>query len=1031
MNDPVYEFSSIIRGAVSGGYWYARHNPGFNCGEASNIATPGWLRFAKEAAVRRASINCPPMVSHFQLLYALALTFCSRVPMSLSQEPRSSRLKDKKRGEGERMVKECFLQSVIQNNDLLHILSSHGFSCVLLPQNTSEVSLLSNTCIGTQKKIKPVISVGVGSNTEASEASTVLFSDETKLGTNVRLRSITGFDSVNETSKPVFRGDRVGSLPHQCNVDLSTTVIGSADMEKDTNYQGTGLLDHGRFPCVQCGILSFACVAVIQPREAASQCFMSADCSFFNDWKVGSGFLKDTFSVADENETFEPNCSSGAIKKAYQGGLYDVPVQTSDYQVQVSDEMVDVVSRTGSQKGISSLDLLVSAYGESSESDEELVEPDMVVNDDNIAEHKQFEDRKTFLWKTKVFPGDSRLRSHGSDHQDGMSEYMSDSSSKPGSEDEVSVQISPCTSSFVRKRRWIGSEVKVESHLTSNSSLKIDEETLASRKLKRLVGSYRDKGVFSGRVITGSAKLNETGLCTNQLDSVPVDTRMPSNTLCARPKFSLLGEKTKCSNIDIPILDTNTSLMQISQEESSRKHIFCLEHAVEVEKQLRPIGGASILLLCHPEYPKVEAEAKVLAEDMGIDYLWKDILFRDATKEDQERISFALDDKEVEPSNGDWAVKLGINLYYSVHLSKSPLYTKQMPYNSIIYKAFRFSSPTNYPMEVEVSGKVPNKQKKTLVAGKWCGKVWMLNQVHPSLAQRETQEEENSSSYHARAVPCLKSCSMLGRKAEMSNQLKEPVNCPTRCSPGVTTTIDGKFGQKQKRKFVEEPTMKRKLPLLGSPAQTEDSSQSDSSPVSGRRCLKKGHTKHDRPLLQGSSVKNIRQFDSNLKVEIDGGPSTRLRRRPSKLVEEVKVKPVIGKQTRTKVKKTPPSSNDIEDEEAEYQCDIDGCTMGFTSKQELTLHKRNVCSVKGCGKNFFSHKYLVQHRRVHLDDRPLKCPWKGCKMTFKWAWARTEHIRVHTGARPYICREVGCGQTFRFVSDFSRHKRKTGHSVKG
>uniref|UniRef100_A0A2P2JQ04 Lysine-specific demethylase REF6 isoform X2 n=1 Tax=Rhizophora mucronata TaxID=61149 RepID=A0A2P2JQ04_RHIMU len=104
--------------------------------------------------------------------------------------------------------------------------------------------------------------------------------------------------------------------------------------------------------------------------------------------------------------------------------------------------------------------------------------------------------------------------------------------------------------------------------------------------------------------------------------------------------------------------------------------------------------------------------------------------------------------------------------------------------------------------------------------------------------------------------------------------------------------------------------------------------------------------------------------------------------------------------------------------------------MSFGSKQELAVHKRNVCPVKGCGKKFFSHKYLVQHRRVHLDDRPLKCPWKGCKMTFKWAWARTEHIRVHTGARPYVCAEEGCGQTFRFVSDFSRHKRKTGHSTK-
>lgn len=56
---------------------------GFNCGEAANIATPEWLRVAKEAAIRRAAINCPPMVSHFQLLYDLALSLSSRFVFSL------------------------------------------------------------------------------------------------------------------------------------------------------------------------------------------------------------------------------------------------------------------------------------------------------------------------------------------------------------------------------------------------------------------------------------------------------------------------------------------------------------------------------------------------------------------------------------------------------------------------------------------------------------------------------------------------------------------------------------------------------------------------------------------------------------------------------------------------------------------------------------------------------------------------------------------------------------------------------------
>ncbi|CAA6673340.1 unnamed protein product [Spirodela intermedia] len=94
-----------------------------------------------------------------------------------------------------------------------------------------------------------------------------------------------------------------------------------------------------------------------------------------------------------------------------------------------------------------------------------------------------------------------------------------------------------------------------------------------------------------------------------------------------------------------------------------------------------------------------------------------------------------------------------------------------------------------------------------------------------------------------------------------------------------------------------------------------------------------------------------------------------------------------------------------------YQCDLQGCNMGFRTARELQLHRRNRCTFKGCGKRFVSHKYAVRHQCVHADERPLRCPWKGCGMSFK----------------PYECKVAGCGLTFRFVSDFSRHRRRTGH----
>ncbi|KAK9124223.1 hypothetical protein Sjap_013825 [Stephania japonica] len=112
-----------------------------------------------------------------------------------------------------------------------------------------------------------------------------------------------------------------------------------------------------------------------------------------------------------------------------------------------------------------------------------------------------------------------------------------------------------------------------------------------------------------------------------------------------------------------------------------------------------------------------------------------------------------------------------------------------------------------------------------------------------------------------------------------------------------------------------------------------------------------------------------------------------------------------------------------------HKCGIEGCKMLFETKAEQLKHKRNQCTHEDCGKRFRSHRYTILHLRVHADDRPLKCPWKGCKMTFKWAWARTEHLRVHTGERPYQCKFEGCDLTFRFVSDYSRHRRRTGHYV--
>ncbi|GFS39848.1 relative of early flowering 6 [Actinidia rufa] len=77
------------------------------------------------------------------------------------------------------------------------------------------------------------------------------------------------------------------------------------------------------------------------------------------------------------------------------------------------------------------------------------------------------------------------------------------------------------------------------------------------------------------------------------------------------------------------------------------------------------------------DYPEVEAEAKLVAEELAINYFWNDIAFGKATKEDEERIQTALEsEEEGTHGNGDWAVKLGIDLFYSADLGRSPLYKR-------------------------------------------------------------------------------------------------------------------------------------------------------------------------------------------------------------------------------------------------------------------------------------------------------------------------------------------------------------------
>ncbi|KAL8118453.1 hypothetical protein AgCh_016107 [Apium graveolens] len=437
------------------------------------------------------------------------------------------------------------------------------------------------------------------------------------------------------------------------------------------------------------------------------------------------------------------------------------------------------------------------------------------------------------------------------------------------------------------------------------------------------------------------------GSCS-YLFGVPKDTS--SLSLLALTYGDATDSETESGEV-FPVCGLDSADSRSSRMSSSRSHVFCLQHAFEVEQKLLPLGGVHMLLLCHPDYPKFQAEAKQMADDLGVDHL--------------------LD----------------------ADLSRSTIDSNQIPNNSVLYKAFGHRPSADIsPTKID--------RKRSVVAGKWCSNV-VADGV-----QNEQEKLDLSKTLAKQQVP-------------------EPDVMPEIMSK--TQTVDfssesSKAALKRKRMADTEPTSQIESPEIQESVKDAPRGKYDIQ-YQRRHKLKKKEIQVKSLQPEKERDQCPKQLDVSMEEKLEeGGPSSRLRPRTGK--QPKKNDPALVKAIGRCASKKHTCNK------TEYACKTEGCPMNFGSKQELVLHNKNICSVEGSGKKFVLHNYLLQHQRVHLDDRPLKCSWKNCSKTFKWAWAQTEHMTVHTGARPYLCGETGCGKTFRFVSNFSRHKRTTGHMGK-
>jgi hypothetical protein len=198
-----------------------------------------------------------------------------------SMEPRSSRLKEKKKCDGEQLIKKIFVQNVIEDNKLLSCFVNDGCSCVILPTNAHVGPVLSNLV----SKSQPRTEARVLNSTCTNGADSGSLSLTGTFGKSVALPSVKG------NTSSVCPGKKY--LPTTCMHDCVNTWSSSEAHNAESNMgdviSADGLLDQGLLSCVTCGILSFSFVAVIKPKEPAANFFMSADYSLIDKQLLGSG----------------------------------------------------------------------------------------------------------------------------------------------------------------------------------------------------------------------------------------------------------------------------------------------------------------------------------------------------------------------------------------------------------------------------------------------------------------------------------------------------------------------------------------------------------------------------------------------------------------------------------------------------------------------------------------------------------------------------------------------------------------------
>ncbi|KAI3470480.1 hypothetical protein Pfo_027143 [Paulownia fortunei] len=988
---------------------------GFNCGEAANFGTPKWLTIAKEAAVRRAAMNYLPMLSHQQLLYLLTMSFISRIPRSLLPGVRSSRLRDRQKEERELLVKRAFIEDILHENSLL---------TVLLQRNSSYHAVLWD----------------VESMPSSSKESELCKDADAAIMTSTGKDSPENEDNIHDVN--------------QLSNYISAVGFDLNDDDLPYDFQ----IESGTLPCVACGILGFPFMAVVQPSEVASVNLLNMDPLTVS---VESGLLSDLSHVAEGSTKDDMDKA-----KLYKKDLHLVNEASSVAETSQSAHLPPVADHSSSLKreAVSSIVEIAKGWNISNVSLkprifclEHAIEIEELLSSKGGANvlvicHSDFQKIKThaaviaeeiaipFCYTEiplgNASPEDLHLIDIAIDKEEQV-ECAEDWTS------QLSINLQHC----VKVKR--SSPSKNVQHLLSLGGLFCDATPISntssvkwlSRKLrsKRHTKHLLQSKPSDGNEIMKDMKTNkEHQMAKKDVKIIQYSRKRYKAHASARIQIPIDTNKLVIRDI----LDTDPEDPGKENKNMTRSILVRVENTESFSgPSALPSDGISELQC---EHPMVSSSRGCVESSFPSDHANSVIASTPMIENVEAQTRICLVKDKLGGSCHD-------SLAYEVKVADGSTQKRESYYSEIV-------GSTSDEVGIDCAAESETlREEETMnesaVASKTCDRLAENDCEMPHDIQSDGYDVIKEASGHGGSSKCSDDDGPRPRCDEKMDAISDQLVMDNEVSKSSSSEGQEHFqtdGDNQEKvnsrstALINESTSTLiKEHLLGEKHVDMGSHSDNGKNVSllEKKVLDDSNTMVESKSIAKTGSKRKRKvcLQSEDQFHVCGfirspceGLRPRAREDASGCLTDNK-KPVEGtlmvKKLRKATDHSVPCKDNKEHQKGRYKCELDGCTMSFQTKAELLLHKGNRCPVEGCRKKFNSHKYAIQHQRVHDDDRPLKCSWNGCTMSFKWAWARTEHLRVHTGERPYVCKVKGCGLTFRFVSDFSRHRRKTGHYI--